>query len=229
MISNSSGHGGIFFDLDGTLVDTAPDMVAVLVSLQKANGIEPIGYETARASVSNGAAGLVKLAFPGANEREHDRLYQDFLDRYEQAVCVGSTLFPGLLDLLNRLDEQGTPWGVVTNKPQRMTLPLLEKLGISGRMSCAVSGDTLPQRKPHPAPLLHACKQARVLPTKSIFIGDDARDIVAGRAAGMSTIAAAYGYITPEDDPLLWEADYLARSSLELSDVISQASALQIQ
>ncbi|MEX2494978.1 MAG: HAD-IA family hydrolase [Woeseia sp.] len=224
MISNGAGRGGIFFDLDGTLVDTAPDMVAVLVALQKANGSEPLPYEVARASVSNGAMGLVQLAFPAADEPERNRLHQEYLERYEKAICIGSTLFPGMLELLDRLENKGKPWGVVTNKPQRMTLPLLQKLGLSGRMSCAVSGDTLPQRKPHPAPLLLACEQAGVVPAKSIYAGDDARDIVAGRAAGMTTIAAAYGYITAQDDPLLWEADFIARDTLELSDMILQAA-----
>jgi len=139
--------GGIFFDLDGTLVDTAPDMVAVLTGLQKDNGSEPVPYELARASVSHGALGLIRLAFPAAGEPERSRLLREFLERYEQAVCVDSTLFPGMPELLALLDSHGQPWGVVTNKPERMTEPLLRKLGLSERISCAVSGDTLPQRK----------------------------------------------------------------------------------
>lgn len=212
--------GGIFFDLDGTLVDTAPDMVAVLAAIQKDNGSTPLPYATARASVSRGAMGLIDLAFPEARGETRQRLHQDFLDRYEKACCIGSTIFPGLLELLDRLDSQGTRWGIVTNKPERMTMPLLAKLGLSERMACAVSGDTLSQRKPHPAPLLLACEQAGVTPALSLYVGDDARDIVAGRAAGMRTIAAAYGYITSEDDPVLWEADCIARNTLELSRMI---------
>jgi N-acetyl-D-muramate 6-phosphate phosphatase len=221
-------YGGIFFDLDGTLVDTAPDMVAVLVALQKANGSKPLPYELARASVSNGALGLINLAFPSVDEAERSRLHQEYLARYERAVCIGSRLFPGLLELLDRLDRHRRPWGVVTNKPQRMTLPLLEKLGLSGRMCCAVSGDTLPQRKPHPAPLLLACEKAGVKPQHSIYVGDDARDIVAGRAAGMTTIAATYGYITAEDDPVLWEADLIAGDTHELTKMILKAVRLDV-
>lgn len=223
---SNSGYGGVFFDLDGTLVDTAPDMVAVLTALQKDNGSEPLPYELARASVSNGAVGLVNLAFPSADDNERSRLHREFLQRYEQAVCIGSTIFPGLAELLDVLDSHGRPWGVVTNKPERMTRPLLEKLGLSKRISCAVSGDTLPQRKPHPAPLLLACEQSGVHPGRSIYVGDDARDIVAGRAAGMTTIAAAYGYITAQDDPVLWEADYIAGDTRELACMILKAARL---
>ena len=219
----STSDGGVFFDLDGTLVDTAPDMVAVLAALQEDNNSPPVPYELARASVSHGALGLIRLAFPAVDDRERSRLHQEFLDRYEQSVCIDSTLFPGMTELLDLLDSHGRPWGVVTNKPERMTEPLLDALGLSKRMSCAVSGDTLPQRKPHPAPLLLACERTGVTPGCSIFVGDDARDILAGRAAGMTTIAAAYGYITAEDDPVLWEADRIAADTRELTWLILEA------
>jgi N-acetyl-D-muramate 6-phosphate phosphatase len=222
----NSTRGGVFFDLDGTLVDTAPDMVAVLVAMQESKGSIPVPYELARASVSHGALGLINLAFPSVGEVIRSELHQEFLDRYEQAVCIASALFPGMDDLLHLLEGRGRPWGVVTNKPERMTDPLLEKLELSHRMSCAVSGDTLPQRKPHPAPLLLACELAGVAPEQSIFVGDDARDIVAGRAAGMATIAAAYGYITAEDDPVLWEADQIAGDTMELTRMICDAMKL---
>jgi N-acetyl-D-muramate 6-phosphate phosphatase len=219
-------QGGVFFDLDGTLVDTAPDMVAVLVAMQESRGSMPVPYELARTSVSHGALGLINLAFPSVDESLRGELHQEFLDRYEQAVCIGSTLFPGMAELLDLLELRGRPWGVVTNKPERMTGPLLEKLELSHRMCCAVSGDTLPQRKPHPAPLLLACERAGVAPHRSIFVGDDARDIVAGRAAGMTTIAAAYGYITAEDDPALWEADHIVGNTIELTRTICDAMSL---
>lgn len=223
--STGSG-GGIFFDLDGTLVDTAPDMVAVLAAVQKNNGGVPVPYEMARASVSNGALGLIKLAFPAADEPQRSLLLAEFLDLYEQAVCIDSALFPGMPELLAVLERHGQPWGVVTNKPQRMTEPLLRKLGLSERMACAISGDTLPQRKPHPAPLLLACERSGVEPGRSVYVGDDARDIVAGRAAGMTTIAAAYGYIVAEDDPVLWKADFIASDTRELAQLILQAVRL---
>lgn len=213
----------IFFDLDGTLIDTAPDMVTVLTGLQKDEGCEPLPYETARANVSNGALGLIKLAFPHVDEAARKRLHGEYLDRYEQAVCVGSTLFPGLTELVDALDNHGTPWGVITNKPQRMTEPLLRKLGLSERLCCTVSGDTLPQRKPDPAPLRYACELAGVAPAASVYVGDAERDIRAGRSAGMQTIAAAYGYIVEGDDPARWNADRIARDTRELAGIILEA------
>lgn len=210
----------ILFDLDGTLVDTAPDMVAVLTALQKDNGREPLAYELARSHVSNGAMGLIRLAFAEASDAERERLHRDYLDRYERAVCVASTLFPGLSELLDRLDAHGRPWGVVTNKPSRMTEPLLERLGLSERIACTVSGDTLPQRKPHPAPMLLACRMLDTTPERAIYVGDALRDIEAGRAAGMRTIAAAYGYITADDDPAHWGSDHVAASTEELTELI---------
>ena len=213
----------ILFDLDGTLVDTAPDMVAVLTELQKDNGFEPLAYEFARSHVSNGAMGLIRLAFPAVDDQERERLHRDYLERYEKAVCVASTLFPGLAELLDRLDAHARPWGVVTNKPCRMTEPLLEKLGLGARVACTVSGDTLRERKPHPAPMLLACKMLDVPPRRAIYAGDAARDIAAGRAAGMGTIAAAYGYITQDDDPRGWGADRVAANTEELTQMILEA------
>lgn len=219
----------ILFDLDGTLVDTAPDMVAVLTQLQKDNGFEPLPYEIARANVSNGAVGLIRLAFSMLDDSERDRLRCEYLERYEASVCIGSTVFPGLTPLLDRLNAHAVPWGVVTNKPQRMTDPLLEKLGLSQSIACTVSGDTLPQRKPHPAPMLLASKTIDVPPHKTIYVGDAARDIEAGRAAGMRTIAASYGYITPGDDPAAWQADQIAGTTGELTGMILQALGLEHQ
>ena len=216
----------ILFDLDGTLVDTAPDMVATLTGLQKDNGCEPLPYELARSHVSNGAMGLIRLAFSHVSDSERDRLHRDFLARYEQALCVGSTLFPGFAELLDRLDAHSLPWGVVTNKPQRMTEPLIEQLGLGARIAATVSGDTLPQRKPDPAPVLLACRMIDVAPARTIFVGDAERDIAAGRAAGTRTIAAAFGYITEDDDPATWGADLIAASTQELVQQVLEATGL---
>jgi len=210
----------ILFDLDGTLVDTAPDMVAVLMNMLRDEGRESISYELARSSVSNGSAGLVSLAFPGVSTDEHERLRLDYLDRYEAAVCVDSVLFPGLGLLLEILDANGLPWGVVTNKPGRMTAPLLAALGVSERAACMISGDSLPQRKPDPAPLLLACEKTGVQPGRTVYVGDASRDIEAGLAAGMHTIAAAYGYITDDDDPHTWQADRVAGDVQELTTML---------
>ncbi len=215
-----AGFQAVFFDLDGTLVDTAPDMVSVLCELLAENGFAPLPFATARASVSNGAAGLIGLAFPDVDDAVRQRLHKEYLDRYEQSVCVRSKVFPGLLELLDELDSNGCPWGIVTNKPRRMTEPLLAQLGLAPRAACVVSGDTLPQRKPDPAPLLYACHLANVPPAESVYVGDAERDIAAGRAAGMATIAATYGYIVDGDDPMRWRADRIAADTESLGRLL---------
>jgi len=223
--SQSATFDAVLFDLDGTLVDTAPDMVAVLDDLQKTEGQVPVPYDIARAQVSNGAAGLINLAFPDVDEANHERLRLQYLERYQVAVCVHSTLFPGLAELLDLLDANHCPWGVVTNKPARMTDPLLVGLGISQRAACAISGDTIEQRKPHPAPLLLASEQTGIAPERTVYVGDAARDIEAGRAAGMATIAVEYGYIT-DDDPRSWHADQIAADTAELTEMLLKGITL---
>ncbi len=210
----------IFFDLDGTLVDTAPDMLAVLSNIQTKEGQKPIPYEVARQYVSNGSAGLINLAFPHESQTKKELLQQRFLDLYEESVCINSTLFPGLNLLLDKLDANKIPWGIITNKPERMTTPLVHALGISDRTRCVISGDTLPKRKPDPAPLRLASKKVGVSPNDSVYIGDAARDIEAGHNAGMQTIAVTYGYITENDDPTTWNADYIVDDSKKLAHML---------
>jgi len=216
-VQNEKTFEAVLFDLDGTLVDTAPDMVDALIDVQTSEGHQPVSYELARSHVSHGAVGLINLAFPDVDADTHERLRLKFLERYEQAVCVRSTLFEGLAALLDQLDAAGVPWGVVTNKPMRMTDPLMAALGIDLRAACAISGDTIPQRKPDPAPLLLASEKTGVAASRSVYIGDAARDIQAGRAAGMHTVAAAYGYVTPDDDPTAWNAHELVANTEELA------------
>jgi 2-phosphoglycolate phosphatase len=213
----------VLFDLDGTLVDTAPDMVAVLQELQLTHGREPVAYELGRAYVSNGALGLLGLGFPDLEHTVGSELHTAYLERYALRVCEASVLFPGLAGLLEALDTAGLPWGVVTNKPAHLTDPLLDRLALAARSACTVSGDTLPQRKPHPAPLLHACELAGLLPQNTVYVGDASRDIQAGQNAGMATIAAAYGYITPGDDPRRWGADLVAADTAELTQILLKA------
>ena len=216
----------ILFDLDGTLVDTAPDMVAVLQDMQSEHGLEPVPYELGRANVSNGAIGLLRVGFPAAHAEFNSPLHREYLERYEQRVCVDSVVFPGLEDLLVTLEAQRIPWGIVTNKPERLTMPLLQRLGLDSRSACTVSGDSLPERKPHPAPLLRACELAGVAPQRTIYIGDAARDIEAGRAAGMATIAVAYGYICDDDDASNWGADRIAADTADLAQIVLKAVTL---
>ena len=217
----------VLFDLDGTLIDTAPDMVAILTKLQLTHGRDPLPYETARANVSNGALALIRLAFPDAVKSEASELHREYLERYEDSVCIESRIFPNLSKLLDDLDEQNCPWGIVTNKPQRMTDPLLAALDLTNRLSCAISGDTLPQRKPDPAPLLLGCQQTGTAPNRTVYVGDSARDIEAGRAAGMITIAAAFGYIVPGDDPIAWNSDAIAFNTQELAKILLKAVNLE--
>ncbi|MEE8427362.1 MAG: phosphoglycolate phosphatase [Woeseiaceae bacterium] len=222
------GHfRAVLFDLDGTLVDTAPDMVAVLQDLQRDHGQAAISYDVARMSVSNGALGLIRIAFPDADEEQRSDLHQQYLRRYTANVCRQSAVFPGLEALLDRLDAASRPWGIVTNKPARMTDPLLNKLGLANRSACIVSGDTLKQRKPHPAPLLHACDLAGFDPKSTVYVGDAERDVEAGRRAGMATIAVSYGYVMADDDPGSWGADRIAADTTELLKMILEGVNLE--
>ncbi len=198
-------------------------MVAVLQSLQADNGIEPVGYDLGRSYVSNGAVGLLRLGFRGADDSVIESLRLQFLERYAARICDSSTVFPGLDRLVDLLDDAELPWGVVTNKPQFLTEPLLKALALAERAACCVSGDTLPRRKPDPAPLHHACEIAGFETTGTLYVGDSARDMAAGRAAGMGTVAAAYGYITPDDSADAWGADAIASDTEELTQIVLKA------
>ncbi len=217
----------VFFDLDGTLVDTAPDMVAVLQALQREHGIDPVSYELGRANVSNGAVGLLRVGFPKIVVEFGDDMHQQYLERYAEAICVESRIFPGLGELLDQLDDAGCPWGIVTNKPEQLTSPLLMALDIAERSACTVCGDTLAVRKPDPAQLILACDLVGVDPANAIYVGDAERDIEAGRRAGMATMAAAYGYITEDDDPREWDADVIATTTEELAQIVLNAVNLE--
>ena len=217
----------VLFDLDGTLVDTAPDMVAVLQAMQASHGLDPVDYHQGRSQVSNGAIGLLSLGFPEHEFSFGDDMHLEYLERYAEQICEDSQVFAGLDALLDQLDDAQCPWGVVTNKPEHLTNPLLEALGLDTRSTCTVSGDSLPVRKPDPAPLLLACDIAGVEAHRAIYIGDAARDIEAGLRAGMATIAAGYGYITEDDDPREWGADIIAPDVEELAQIVLKAVNLE--
>lgn len=206
----------VLFDLDGTLLDTAPDMVAALNVICAEEGASPVDYDSARAFVSNGAAGLLRLAFPGFDPARDPDLQRRYLDRYAERLAVDTRLFPHLDTLLAALEEAAVPWGVVTNKPMFLTDPLMEALNLHRRSACTVSGDTLAERKPHPRPILFALEQIDVDPARSIYVGDARRDIESGRAAGTATVAARYGYVEPGHDVETWGADYIVDSPLAL-------------
>lgn len=209
----------IFFDLDGTLLDTAPDMIGALDSLRADHALEPIDFATARAQVSNGAAGLLQVGFDHLDEAGREALRSPYLDRYAARVAADTTPFPGMLAVLDALDAARLPWGVVTNKPAFLTEPLLAALDLARRSAITVSGDTLPQRKPHPEPLLHAARHVGADNTRTIYVGDAPRDIEAGRAASMVTVAVTYGYHGPAEDPSAWGADHLVTTPEQLLEL----------
>jgi 2-phosphoglycolate phosphatase len=199
---------GLLFDLDGTLADTAPDLVAVLNRLLAEAGRPPVPYAIARNEVSNGALGLIRLGFGlPADVPVEARLRQAFLDLYAERGHIHSRLFIEIDTIHEVVSKTRAGWGIVTNKPAALTAALLDHLGILEQAETVVGGDTLPQRKPHPAPLLHAARELQVAPEACIYLGDARRDIEAGRAAGMRTISTSYGYIRPGEDVLRWSAD----------------------
>ena len=216
-------YTAVLFDLDGTLVDTAPDLVGVLRDMQLTHDREPVPYDLARSNVSNGAIGLLRIGFPEIEHAYMSPMHVEFLERYEQRVCEESRLFDAMPELLDELDEKPVPWGIVTNKPAGVTRLLLDALGLLSRTACTVAGDTLTERKPHPAPLLHACELAGMEPSRTVYVGDALRDVEAGKAAGMGTIGAAYGYVPADDDPMAWGADSLASDSAEAANLVRKA------
>jgi 2-phosphoglycolate phosphatase len=198
----------VLFDLDGTLVDTAPDLVDALNRLLARYGRPELSYAQARNTVSRGSMALVILGFgSGLPETELRNLQNEYLSVYADALCVASRPFDGMESLLGELDAATVPWGVVTNKPGWLTEPLLKQLKLYERAACIVSGDTLAVRKPDPAPLLHAAELIKRKPQQCVYVGDDQRDVAAGKAAGMRTLVARYGYIESHEEPRLWGAD----------------------
>ena len=212
---------GVFFDLDGTLADTAPDLVAATNQLLIARNLTPKPYEFLRPYASAGARGLLEGAF-GIHPDHPDfiSLRDEFFGNYEKALLVESKLFDEMHHLLDQMDIAKLPWGIVTNKSARFTNPLVDLMGLGQRAIATVSGDTTPHSKPHPEPILHAARLANIDPTKSIYVGDDIRDVVAGKAAGMKTVAAAYGYCGCKEPPEAWGADYIIYQPLELLPIL---------
>ena len=199
----------VLFDLDGTLIDTAPDMAAALEILCDEEQRSRLPYAEVRPVVSNGSVALVKLAF-GDELDEHtlDRLKTRYLEIYQNHLAVHSQLFEEMEELLQQLERNNIKWGVVTNKPGWLTEPLLESLGLLQRAACIVSADSTENRKPHPEPMFYACQLANSQPEECVYVGDARRDIEAGQNAGMKTIIAEYGYIGDWEDIEDWQADY---------------------
>lgn len=222
-MTRAARPSAVLFDLDGTLLDTAPDMVPALNELLAEESRAPLAYVGARSQVSNGVPGLLRLAFGALAEEPHERLRTRYLQLYGRRLAEETRLFAGMAQVLQWLEARQIPWGVVTNKPAALTEPLLEQLDLHARCACVVSGDTVARRKPDPLPLVHALDIIGVPPSTAIYVGDAARDITAGRAAGMRTVAALYGYIPAGEDPQAWGADHDIRHPLELLELLDPA------
>lgn len=205
----------VLFDLDGTLADTAPDLANALNHVLISHQSKALPYETIRPVVSHGGAALIKLGF-GENHPEFDLLYKELLDFYKNNIAMKTTLFPGMEQLLRHIETSNLNWGVVTNKPAWLTSPLMDELKLTSKAITIVSGDTLSERKPHPAPLLYACEQAGSHASECIYVGDAERDIEAGNRAGMHTVVALFGYIADSDTPHHWGANKLINSPEDL-------------
>jgi phosphoglycolate phosphatase len=182
-------------------------MIICLNQLRAENGLEAIAYDIARTQVSHGSKGLVQLAFPALEGEPFEVLRNRFLDLYNDRLAVDTRLFDGCEQLLSTLEARGMPWGIVTNKPGFLATPLLRALKLSERAGCIVAGDTLPQRKPHPAPLLHAAELLGVAAPRCLYVGDAERDVQSARSAGMAVLVASYGYLDDEDDTAAWQPD----------------------
>jgi phosphoglycolate phosphatase len=211
-------HRALLLDLDGTLLDTAPDMAAALNVLLREEQREPLPFASIRPVVSHGSMGLIRLAFGTPEDSERQRLIDRFLVIYRNALAVHSQLFAGFAQLLEQLREQGLHWGVVTNKPAWLTDPLLATLGLDTQAACIISGDTLSERKPHPLPLLHAAQLIGLRPAECLYVGDAERDIQSARAAGMPSLVALWGYIAHTDRPHEWQADGMIDQPEQLHD-----------
>jgi N-acetyl-D-muramate 6-phosphate phosphatase len=207
----------VLFDLDGTLVDSAPDLAAAADVLRMRAGLHSLPLEAYRAHAGAGARGMLRVAFdmdPG--HANYERLRQAFFVEYEKCLTERTQVFSGVASLIERLQGFGLAWGVVTNKAERFSLPLTASLSLFGSAGAIVSGDTTPHAKPHPAPLLEAARRMDMAPEQCLYVGDDLRDIQAGQAAGMRTVAARYGYLGPDADVTAWNADVQIDSPTDL-------------
>lgn len=220
----------VLFDLDGTLLDTAPDLAYALNETLRAFGKEPLPYAIIRPVVSHGGIALIRLGFDLGPEDEGYQPRREFLlDTYRRNIARETRPFAGMDELLDTLERQGLNWGVVTNKPAWLTEPLLQELNLYERAAVVVSGDTLNERKPHPAPMLLACERAGSQAHECLYVGDAKRDIEAGHNAGMATLVALFGYIGDADDPHAWGADALVETPEDILHWLTAAGGIGIR
>jgi N-acetyl-D-muramate 6-phosphate phosphatase len=203
-----SRTAAVLFDLDGTLADTAPDLGGALNRLLAEEGRPPVPLAQSRPHTSSGARGMIGIGFGIApTDARYEALKDRFLALYERHLCIETRLFEGMHELLEALEAKPLPWGIVTNKASRFTVPLVAQLRMTDRAACVVSGDTAPRAKPFPDPLLHAARDINLAPERCLYIGDDLRDIQAAKAAGMRSVAVRFGYLGVGEPPEAWGAD----------------------
>ena len=212
----------VLFDLDGTLVDTAPDLIRCLNRAISRHGFEEINPQTIRPFISYGGAAMVARATHDCDAALQKIMLEEMLEDYQHNIATHSHFFDGIAESLNYIEQQGLKWGIVTNKRERFTLPLIDALNLENRIACVISGDTTNNSKPHPEPMLTACQQAEVHPHECVYIGDAEHDILAGRNCKMKTLAAVYGYLKPDDQPKHWGADALIDSPQQLTHWIHE-------
>lgn len=201
----------VLFDLDGTVIDSAPDLAGAANDMRQARGLAPVPYAQLRPRVGSGARGMVGAAFGvGPEDATFEAMRVEFLDRYTQRLLRETTFFPAMVGVLAAIEAASLPWGIVTNKHERFTRPIVDGLGIAQRTKAVVCGDTTPHAKPHPAPLLEAAARLGVAAEACVYVGDDRRDIEAAHAAGMPAAAAAWGYLDANDPVAEWGADIVA-------------------
>lgn len=206
----------VLFDLDGTFADTAPDLARAVNAMRAGRGLPPVSAEMTRPVTSTGARGMLRVGFDMTPEHaDYAAMREEFLDLYSANLCVDTCLFTGMAELLEGIEARGLKWGIVTNKAERLAKPLIEQLELGGRCGCVIGGDTAGATKPSPKPLLAACALLGIEPQTAIYVGDDARDIEAGRAAGMRTVAVRYGYLNG-GDPDAWGADLVVDTPQEV-------------
>lgn len=207
----------ILFDLDGTLIDSAPDLGAAADQMRVARGMPSLPMADYRPFAGSGARGMLRVAFGMQPEdAEFPAMREEFFQNYERRMTQDTTVFDGVADMLDRIVAQRLQWGVVTNKSKRFTEPLSRQMPLFASAGAVVSGDTTPHAKPHPEPLLEAARRIGVDPQDCVYVGDDERDIIAGKAAGMHTVAAVYGYLGEKQSVAHWEADDVINSPHEL-------------
>ena len=214
----------VLFDLDGTLIDSAPDLGAAADKMRTDRGLPSLDYDLYRPMAGSGARGMLQIAFGLSPEHpDYEAFKDEFLNNYERAMTVRTVIFDGVHELLAHVSNLGLQWGVVTNKSQRFTLPLTAQIPMFAAAQAIISGDTTPHAKPHPEPLFEAARRLQLPPEQCWYVGDDERDIVAGKAAGMTTVAAHYGYLGSQDQVQSWGADHIIHSPLALADLLRQA------